>query len=124
MSRWQSIFDQIGEKMGNSFRTCEIQRDAIEQAGFVNVKEQRTKIPIGPWSKDKDLKIWGIWNRVYLLNGLEGFALRGLTSMLGVSASVRRNAPIIIDANRRPPLRAVVVRRNSVIFGSSKERTK
>ncbi|KAH8897260.1 S-adenosyl-L-methionine-dependent methyltransferase [Thozetella sp. PMI_491] len=85
MARWQSIIDQVGEKMGNSFRTCDIQRDAIEQAGFTNITEHRSKIPIGPWPKDKRLKAVGVWNRAYLLNGLEGFVLRGLTNLLGWS---------------------------------------
>ncbi|EFW98908.1 sam dependent methyltransferase [Grosmannia clavigera kw1407] len=83
--RWGQIFGQVGEKMGNSFRACELAADAIKDAGFVNVQERRIKLPIGTWPKDVKLKSWGAWNRMFLLQALEGFAVRGLTSMLGWS---------------------------------------
>jgi hypothetical protein len=88
-ARWKTIFDGIGEKIGNSFATCEIARECVEAAGgFTNITERRTKVPIGMWPKDPELKNWGAWLRLYLLDGLEGFALRGLTVMLDVSATV------------------------------------
>jgi hypothetical protein len=85
--RWITVFEQMGEKLGKTFSACELARDAIERAGFVNVRERRIKVPIGTWPKDRDLKHWGAWNRMFLIQGLEGFAIRGLTALLGVSDS-------------------------------------
>ncbi|KAJ9145421.1 Sam dependent methyltransferase [Pleurostoma richardsiae] len=83
--RWITVFEQMGEKLGKTFSACELARDAIERAGFVNVRERRIKVPIGTWPKDRDLKQWGAWNRMFLIQGLEGFAIRGLTALLGWS---------------------------------------
>ncbi|KAI1043777.1 hypothetical protein LB505_012463 [Fusarium chuoi] len=58
-------------------------QQSISDAGFINVSGRRIKVPIGTWPKDKTLKQWGAWNRHFLLQGLEGFSIRGLTEMLG-----------------------------------------
>lgn len=81
---WSNIFEELGTKIGKTFQIVDQSRDRIEAAGFENVHETRLKLPIGTWSKDKKLKEWGMWNRVFLEDALEGFALRGLTQVLGV----------------------------------------
>jgi len=55
----------------------------VRDAGFVNVREVRLKVPIGRWPKDERMKVWGVWNRVFLVDAAEGFALRGMTAHLG-----------------------------------------
>lgn len=81
------MFEKMGEVMGRDFFTCETARQSLQDAGgFVNVHERRIKIPVGTWPKDKKLKTWGEWNRHFVLQGLEGFSIRGLTSTLGVSS--------------------------------------
>ncbi|KAI8681740.1 hypothetical protein NCS55_00426900 [Fusarium keratoplasticum] len=82
---WKEIFQEVGELTGKTFMACETVGDAIREAGYVNVTERRIKLPIGMWPKDKQLKQWGAWNRQYLLQGLEGFSMRGLTELLGWS---------------------------------------
>ncbi|KPM39196.1 hypothetical protein AK830_g7331 [Neonectria ditissima] len=82
---WIDVFEKMGEVLGKTFFACEKACDAIKDAGFVNVHERRIKLPIGTWPKDKQLKHWGAWNSQFLLQGLEGFSIRGLTDMLGWS---------------------------------------
>jgi len=82
-TRWAELFVKLGDMTGKTFGACEIAREGIEKAGFANVTEEKYKIPIGPWAKDERLKEWGRWNRVYLVEALEGFALRGLMNNLG-----------------------------------------
>ncbi|KAJ4312447.1 hypothetical protein N0V84_009939 [Fusarium piperis] len=82
---WRGIFEEVGKVTGKTFMACETVGDAIREAGYVNVTERRIKLPIGMWPKDKQLKQWGAWNRQYLLQGLEGFSIRGLTELLGWS---------------------------------------
>jgi len=59
-------------------------RKWVEEAGFVNVHEQKFKLPIGPWAKDPQMKELGMINIAQLLDGLEALSLRPL-SMAGYS---------------------------------------
>ncbi|KAJ3522181.1 hypothetical protein NM208_g12970 [Fusarium decemcellulare] len=83
MVTWVEVFKKMGEELGKTFFACEMACDAMKAAGFVNVSERRIKMPIGMWPKDKHLKQIGAFNRQYLLQGLEGFVIRGLTELLG-----------------------------------------
>ncbi|CAM1506216.1 Fc.00g058570.m01.CDS01 [Cosmosporella sp. VM-42] len=83
--KWLDIFKKVGDITGKTFFAPEVSRESIEAAGFVDVRERVLKVPIGTWPKDKILKQWGAWNRQFLVEGLEGFALRGVTSLLGWS---------------------------------------
>ncbi|KAH8746606.1 SAM dependent methyltransferase [Diaporthe sp. PMI_573] len=76
---------QMGERTGKTFAASEVAYESTNAAGFINVYEVKFKVSIGPWAKDKRLKEWGIWNMTFLMDGLEGFALRGLTTILGWS---------------------------------------
>ncbi|EYB29126.1 hypothetical protein FG05_13857 [Fusarium graminearum] len=81
LKTWVRIFDQIGEKIGNPFFWDPV--EAFQEAGLQNISERKVKVPIGTWPKNKDLKQWGAWNRQFLMQGLEGFSIRGLTELLG-----------------------------------------
>jgi len=82
--QWVEVFKQVGAKTGKTFGICETMPDVFRDAGYVNIRERRIKVPIGTWPKDPTLKSWGAWNRQFLLQGLEGFSIRGLTELLGV----------------------------------------
>ena len=83
--KWWTLFKEMGEKMGRTFATGEVAGESITGAGFIDVHEDIFKVPIGAWAKDKTFKEWGAWLKLFLLDGLEGFALRGLTIILEVS---------------------------------------
>jgi hypothetical protein len=85
MQRWFEIFKEVGDKIGKTFDISETAPERIREAGLVNIHEQKIKIPIGTWPKDPILKKWGSWYRQFALQGLEGFVIRGLTDLLGVS---------------------------------------
>ncbi|RSM06590.1 hypothetical protein CDV31_009019 [Fusarium ambrosium] len=80
---WIEVFKKIGSLTGKPFFWDDKMADSIRKAGFINLKGRVIKVPIGTWPKDKTLKQWGAWNRQFLLQGLEGFSIRGLTEMLG-----------------------------------------
>ncbi|RSL83727.1 hypothetical protein CEP52_016645 [Fusarium oligoseptatum] len=80
---WIDIFTKMGSLTGKPFFWDDNMVESARKAGFVNVTGRKIKVPIGTWPKDKRLKQWGAWNRQFLLQGLEGFSLRGLTEMLG-----------------------------------------
>ncbi|KAJ5253158.1 hypothetical protein N7489_003568 [Penicillium chrysogenum] len=52
---------------------------AIEKAGFVDKHEERYKIPLGPWPKDKLLKEAGHLQYAHWNAALEGWAMWLLT---------------------------------------------
>jgi hypothetical protein len=54
--RWSDVFVEAGEKIGRTFRILDLQKDFVTSAGFVNVTEQKYKMPVGPWPKDPALK--------------------------------------------------------------------
>ena len=82
---WVEVFRKLGDAIGKTFFAGEVAKESIEKAGgFINIEERRIKLPIGTWPKDPKLKQWGAWNRQFLLQGLEGFSIRGMTSTLGV----------------------------------------
>ncbi|GKZ38711.1 hypothetical protein AbraIFM66950_011080 [Aspergillus brasiliensis] len=57
----------------------------MQQVGFHNVTEQRFKLPVGQWSRDKRLKKLGMWNLVHCEQGIEGWAMALLTRVMGWS---------------------------------------
>jgi hypothetical protein len=59
------------------------------KAGFVDVVERRFKVPIGGWPGDPGLKQLGLYNRLQWVEGIEGWCMYLLTTVLGVSRSIR-----------------------------------
>jgi hypothetical protein len=54
-------------------------RSAIEKTGFVELHEEKYKIPLGPWPKDKLLKEVGHLQDAHWNAALEGWAMWLLT---------------------------------------------
>ncbi|KAE8146283.1 S-adenosyl-L-methionine-dependent methyltransferase [Aspergillus avenaceus] len=76
---WGNMFVECSERAGRSLRTHETMRDAIQRAGFVDVHEEKYKIPIGPWPKDKSLREVGHLQYAHWSTALEGWAMWLLT---------------------------------------------
>ncbi|KAF6219056.1 hypothetical protein HO133_005600 [Letharia lupina] len=55
----------------------------MKDAGFAGVQNEKFRLPIGPWAKDKHLKTVGAWNLAQIEAGIEGFTLRLFTQFLG-----------------------------------------
>ncbi|CAG8172361.1 unnamed protein product [Penicillium nalgiovense] len=76
---WGDMFIRCSERAGRSLRTHETMHNAIEKAGFVDMHEERYKIPLGPWPKDKLLKEAGHLQYAHWNAALEGWAMWLLT---------------------------------------------
>ncbi|CEL06136.1 Putative SAM dependent methyltransferase [Aspergillus calidoustus] len=83
LSIWSKTFIEAGDKFGKTFQIAERAKGYMQEAGFVNVTEQRFKLPIGSWSKDKKLKRLGIWNQVHCERSISGWAMALLTRVMG-----------------------------------------
>ncbi|KAF4974360.1 hypothetical protein FZEAL_8725 [Fusarium zealandicum] len=79
MDHLKSACDKIGRTMdpAPSFRRW------TEEAGFASVREERFKLPIGPWPKDERLKEIGTLMGVNMREGVAGFTAVLFTEVLG-----------------------------------------
>lgn len=89
VAKWAGFYDEIGEKIGITFRAAEASCQAMKDAGFINVRERIIKLPVGPWAKDKQLKAWGAWFGYFILHALDGFVLRMFTEVLKACYDLR-----------------------------------
>jgi hypothetical protein len=85
MAKWSQTLVDAAEKIGKSFNIFYHTKDYICDAGFVDVMEKKYKMPVGPWSSDRKMKLLGQWNRLWCDAGLESWSLFLLSKVLGVS---------------------------------------
>ncbi|PGG97149.1 hypothetical protein AJ79_09330 [Helicocarpus griseus UAMH5409] len=55
----------------------------VEDAGFINVKEEVHNFPIGLWPKDKTMKEIGAFMAIQYTEGVEAFTIQPFTNVLG-----------------------------------------
>ncbi|TIA50518.1 S-adenosyl-L-methionine-dependent methyltransferase [Aureobasidium pullulans] len=77
---WGRTIEELGGKWGKSFNTWKESKALLEKAGFVDVVEKRFKWPMNGWSQDPALKHLGELNRVRLVEHIQGFTMRLLTT--------------------------------------------
>lgn len=53
-------------KFGADFRAGNKLQEPLEKAGFTNITCKKLKVPIGPWAKDKTLRLIGMYFRLIL----------------------------------------------------------
>jgi hypothetical protein len=58
---WGPRVLEAGRLMGKSMEVGQYTKQRIQEAGFVDVREQKFKLPIGPWSSDPKMKELGLW---------------------------------------------------------------
>ncbi|KAI1764706.1 S-adenosyl-L-methionine-dependent methyltransferase [Hypoxylon sp. FL1150] len=75
LSQWGKVFVEAGKKSGQSFTVVEddIQRKAMEAAGFVDIQEYTFKAPLGSWPADEKMKELGQYLKLALYQDIEGF---------------------------------------------------
>jgi ubiquinone/menaquinone biosynthesis C-methylase UbiE len=91
LEKFGQLAVEAGKKFGKSFTIAEDSEKLIKEAGFVNVKCKTFKWPIGPWPKDRKMKMIGAYNRLGIEEGLEGWAIFLFTKYLGVSSDPLQN---------------------------------
>jgi hypothetical protein len=80
------IMEDLARERGKEFDCWKKSKKRMEEAGFVDVQEIRMKWPMGGWSSDPKLRELGNWNRARIELGIEGFAMRMLTTVGDVSS--------------------------------------
>jgi hypothetical protein len=83
---WGKVVIEMGEKFGKSFTIWEESAERMRKAGFVDVVVVDYKWPMNGWPiTDQKARNIGRWNQLRLMDGVEGFMLRLLTQVGGVS---------------------------------------
>ncbi|KAK1752874.1 S-adenosyl-L-methionine-dependent methyltransferase [Echria macrotheca] len=75
LNKWSELFEEAGRKSGRSMKVVAdgLQRRAMETAGYVNIKSQVFKLPMGGWALDPKLAEVGRLVRAALENDMEGY---------------------------------------------------
>ncbi|CCE28843.1 uncharacterized protein CPUR_02532 [Claviceps purpurea 20.1] len=73
LASYGELFRQAGEVMKRPLFVHEILPQALEEAGFIDKRVVRYKIPIGPWAKDPKSAEVGRFTREALENDLQGY---------------------------------------------------
>ena len=76
---------EMGIASGRDLLVSSSMKQMIEQAGFVDVQQQKLKLPLGSWASDPKLKDVGRFYERFYKTGLQGWLLQICTRTLGVS---------------------------------------
>lgn len=74
MSQWGKVWREGGRKLGRTFEAYEndLQRKAMEAAGFVDIEYKDYFVPMGGWGDDKEAAEKGLWCKITVEADLEG----------------------------------------------------
>ncbi|KAG6069541.1 hypothetical protein E4U16_007620 [Claviceps sp. LM84 group G4] len=73
LASYGDLFREGGKITNRPFFVREIQRQAFDEAGFIEKRTVQHKVPIGPWVKDPKLAEVGRFIRAALENDLQGY---------------------------------------------------
>jgi hypothetical protein len=83
------IAEDMARASGRDFKISYKMKHLIEEAGFVDVQEQKVNLPLGPWASDPKLKDIGRFFERFYKTGLQGWLMHICTRFLGVSGRRR-----------------------------------
>lgn len=69
-------------QVGVDLRVAPKLATVAREAGFENVKCEAMKLPMGPWARDRRLKMVGMCHREQFLQGLDGIVMGLFTRIL------------------------------------------
>ena len=79
------VVKEGGLKLGRDMLAPRRYKQWMEEAGFVNVTEQKLAIPGNPWPKGKDMKTMGLWQMSNFLDGIHAVTMTIFTKGLNMS---------------------------------------
>ncbi|KAL2159464.1 hypothetical protein VTH06DRAFT_2469 [Thermothelomyces fergusii] len=89
LDQWGKVYREAGKKLGRTFWpvTDNVQRPALEAAGFVNLTQKDIKAPLTPWPADKKLAEMGAYAQLALEKDAEGLILYTFREIMGWSVT-------------------------------------
>ncbi|KUJ16053.1 methyltransferase [Mollisia scopiformis] len=73
LNQWQTLVNEAARKFGKEIDLAPSHAQRMIDAGFVDVKEEIYKVPIGPWPKDPKLKEVGRYQLLHVTLGIEPY---------------------------------------------------
>lgn len=73
------MFTRLCAKTGKNINTVDTFKSRIEAAGFTNVHEKQYKCPVSEWARNPTHREAGRFEKLHLLNGMEGMCMYLLT---------------------------------------------
>ncbi|KAJ9317649.1 hypothetical protein DTO271D3_2115 [Paecilomyces variotii] len=83
---WQDMINDASERVGKNFNEAPSQRQRLIDAGFVDVRDDIYKVPLGLWPKDIQLKEIGQYNLLCMLEAVEPYTLAVATRVMNMPA--------------------------------------
>jgi hypothetical protein len=90
IATWQQKLNEAAEQIDQPLNMAPTMKRRLEDAGFVDVRDDAYKIPVGPWPKDRRLKEIGYIMLFHCLEGLDAFTLAPFSRVLGWSREEMR----------------------------------
>lgn len=81
LNRFTQLAVKGMRKLGCHRYGAQDMKDALERAGFVNVRLHTIKVPIGPWARDKRLKSVGGMMKVAVSESLGAFTAKPFNAL-------------------------------------------
>lgn len=85
LERWNDLVIEGVRRMGKNANACLRYKSQMQEAGFVDVREERRAVPGNPWAKGEEQKMLGMMQMENILDGLHGISIGLFTKMLGMS---------------------------------------
>ncbi len=67
------------QAFGIQVNAAEKNPERLAEAGYVDIRHTRDKVPVGTWPRDPNLKTIGLYNRSAVYDGLHGITMGPLT---------------------------------------------
>ena len=80
---WTTQLDEASQRFNKRINVAQFHKQWIIDAGFVDVKEEVHRIPVGPWAKDPHLKELGKWERLHMQMSVESHTPALFSRILG-----------------------------------------
>ncbi|KAK6527520.1 hypothetical protein TWF694_004503 [Orbilia ellipsospora] len=77
--KWNKLFVEAAETSGRSLVAAPKYQGWLEEAGFVDIKDNISMLPNSPWPKERHLKELGGFHMAALTESLQGLSLRLFT---------------------------------------------
>jgi hypothetical protein len=84
LRKWSEMMVSGAEKLGKIITHAPNHKRYFQEAGFVDVVEERFQWPLNPWPKGKHYKTLGLWYNQDLHEGLEGITMAVFTRVYGM----------------------------------------
>jgi hypothetical protein len=83
---WQKGLNKAANQIGRSMDVVVHLKNWVQAASFTDVVEEKKIVPVGPWPKDKDMKILGAYHLLNMLDAASSYGQAHFTRVLGWSA--------------------------------------